>query len=127
MSSQEVESVYVEILKNAFGAMNKFILHNNSENQKKFTAYGVCDLLVQILKKYLSNAFILELPAITYQSAEIVRQLLNSALYLMNLPKNIKRLKALGLKDIVKKYLKEHEKANDILAKFQAHSSIIGW
>jgi hypothetical protein len=55
---------------------------------------------------------------------EIIKQLFSSILYLISYPKNIKKFRHLQLKEILKKYFKENEKAKEIVVKISRTNSL---
>jgi hypothetical protein len=146
----EHDFIYLEILKNGFGAINKFIAGNTQlENLKKFSeSYELPDLMINLLKKIIVNhrelqtqrkidggkspslglsSPSMEAPPVNYDDlahSEIVKQMLQTISHLIVAPKNVKKLRNLGLKELLKKYFSASEKANEIVVKISRTNSL---
>ncbi len=133
--------VYVEILKNGFGAINKFINNHQTENIKKFSEYNLCDGIINILKKIIINhtsstssdlvtenttagAVTSPEERSTMNNLEIIKQMFLTITFLIQQPRNVKKLRSLGLKQLLKKYFPDNEKAADILVKISRTKSL---
>ena len=143
------DQVLLEILKNGFGAINKFIAGNQQiDNLKKFSEeYQLYDFIVNLLKKIIVNHREVQVrrsnnngqaagnkrdsgnaaDLVNYDDLahmEVVKQIFQTINHMIISPKIVKKFRHLGLKELLKKYFANSDKASEIVVKISRTNSL---